>query len=120
MKRLTKKEEEIMNRFWDKGELFVKELRELYAEPKPHINTLSTMVRILESNGYVGHKTYGTSYRYYPLVSREDYKNTSLTNVIRNYFDNSYLNVVSSLVSEEKVTVEQLKELIEQIENRGR
>lgn len=116
MKKLTKKEEEIMNVFWDKGPLFVRELRELYPEPRPHINTLSTMVRILESNGYVGHKSFGTTYQYYPLVDREDYKKSSLSSIISNYFGNSYLSAVSTLVKEEKITVEELKELIEQIE----
>lgn len=116
MKKLTKKEEEIMNLFWDKGPLFVRELRELYPEPRPHINTLSTMVRILESNGYVGHKSFGTTYQYYPLVDREDYKKSSLSSIISNYFGNSYLSAVSTLVKEEKITVEELKELIEQIE----
>ena len=89
MKKLTKKEEEIMNLFWDKGAMFVRELLEHYDEPKPHFNTLSTMVRNLEANGYVSHKAYG----------------------------NSYLSAVSTLVKEEKITVEELKELIEQIEN---
>lgn len=116
MKKLTKKEEEIMNIFWDKGPLFVRELRELYPEPRPHINTLSTMVRILESNGYVGHKSFGTTYQYYPLVDREDYKKNSLSSIISSYFGNSYLSAVSTLVKEEKITVEELKELIEQIE----
>lgn len=116
MKKLTKKEEEIMNLFWDKGPLFVRELRELYPEPRPHINTLSTMVRILESNGYVGHKSFGATYQYHPLVDREDYKKNSLSSVISNYFGNSYLSAVSTLVKEEKITVEELKELIEQIE----
>lgn len=105
-----------MNLFWDNGELFIKELRELYTEPKPHVNTLSTMVRILESNGYLGHKAYGSTYQYYPLVSRNDYKKSSLSNVIRNYFGNSYLSAVSTLVMEEKISVDELKELIEQIE----
>lgn len=105
-----------MNVFWDKGPLFVRELRELYPEPRPHINTLSTMVRILESNGYVGHKSFGTTYQYYPLVDREDYKKSSLSSIISNYFGNSYLSAVSTLVKEEKITVEELKELIEQIE----
>ena len=73
MKKLTKKEEEIMNLFWDKGAMFVKELLELYAEPKPHFNTLSTMARTLEANGYVAHKAYGNSYQYYPVVTREEY-----------------------------------------------
>ena len=117
MKKLTKKEEEIMNRFWDKGAMFVKELLELYAEPKPHFNTLSTMVRTLESNGYVNHKAYGNSYQYFPVISREEYAGSSFKGIISNYFNNSYLNAVSALVKEEKISIEELKELIKQIEN---
>lgn len=116
MKKLTKKEEEIMNLFWDKGAMFVKELLELYAEPKPHFNTLSTMVRTLEANGYVGHKAYGNSYQYYPIVTREEYAGSSFKGIISSYFNNSYLSAVSALVKEEKITVDELKELIEQIE----
>ena len=117
MKKLTKKEEEIMNLFWDKGAMFVRELLEHYDEPKPHFNTLSTMVRNLEANGYVSHKAYGNSYQYYPVVSREDYAGRTFKGVISSYFNNSYLSAVSALVKEEKITVEELKELIEQIEN---
>ena len=113
MKKLTRKEEEIMNLFWDKGAMFVKELLELYDEPKPHFNTLSTMVRTLEANGFVSHKAYGNSYQYYPVVSREDYAGSSFKGLISNY---SYMSAVSALVKEEKITVEELKELIEQIE----
>ena len=116
MKKLTRKEEEIMNLFWDKGAMFVRELLEFYDEPKPHFNTLSTMVRTLESNGYVGHKAFGTSYQYFPVVSREDYAGRTFKGVISSYFNNSYLSAVSTLVKEEKITVDQLKELIEQIE----
>lgn len=117
MKKLTKKEEEIMNLFWAKGAMFVKELLELYAEPKPHFNTLSTMVRTLEANGYVSHKAYGNSYQYFPVVSREEYAGSSFRGIISSYFNNSYLSAVSALVKEEKITVDELKELIEQIEN---
>ena len=116
MKKLTKKEEEIINLFWDKGAMFVKELLELYAEPKPHFNTLSTMVRTLEANGYVSHKAYGNSYQYYPIVTREEYAGSSFKGIISSYFNNSYLSAVSALVKEEKITVDELKELIEQIE----
>lgn len=116
MKKLTRKEEEIMNRFWDKGAMFVRELLELYPDPKPHFNTLSTMVRTLEANGYVSHKTYGSTYQYYPVVSREEYAGTSFTGIVRSYFNNSYLNAVSALVKEEKISIEELKGLIEQIE----
>ena len=116
MKKLTKKEEEIMNLFWDKGAMFVRELLEHYEEPKPHFNTLSTMVRNLEANGYVSHKAYGNSYQYYPVVSREDYAGRTFKGLISSYFNNSYLSAVSALVKEEKITVAELKELIEQIE----
>ena len=116
MKKLTRKEEEIMNLFWEKGAMFVRELLENYDEPKPHFNTLSTMVRTLESNGFLSHKAYGNSYQYYPIVSREDYAGSSFKGLISNYFNNSYLSAVSTLVKEEKITVDELKELIEQIE----
>ena len=116
MKKLTRKEEEIMNHFWDEGAMFVRELLELYPEPKPHFNTLSTMVRTLEANGYVSHKAYGNTYQYYPVVSREEYAGSSFRGIVSNYFNNSYLNAVSALVKEEKITVEELKELIDQIE----
>ena len=105
MKRLTKKEEVIMNHFWDRGPLFVRELRELYPEPRPHFSTLSTQVRTLQDEGFVDHKSYG-----------EEYKQGSLTGLIDKYFDNSYINAVSALVKEEKISVEELKELIELIE----
>ena len=116
MKKLTRKAEEIMNHFWNKGAMFVRELLELYPEPKPHFNTLSTMVRTLEANGYVSHKAYGNTYQYYPVVSREEYAGSSFRGIVSNYFNNSYLNAVSALVKEEKITVDELKELIEQIE----
>ena len=116
MKRLTKKEEVIMNHFWDQGPLFVRELRELYPEPKPHFSTLSTQVRTLEEEGYINHKSYGPTYQYFASVSRDEYKERTLIGLIDKYFDNSYLSAVSALVKEEKITVEQLKELIELVE----
>ena len=116
MKRLTAKEEEVMGYFWEKGPLFVRELLSFYDEPKPHFNTLSTVVRGLEEKGFVGHKVYGNTYQYYATVSRDDYRRGALRGVISKYFDNSYLGVVSSLVQEEKISVDDLKELIKQVE----
>ena len=117
MKGLTAKEEEIMGFFWEKGPLYVKEIVDFYDEPRPHFNTISTYVRLLEEKGYVGHEGFGRTYQYYALVSREDFKKKTLRGVISNYFNNSYLNAVSTLVKEEKITIEELKELIDQIEN---
>jgi len=116
MKRLTKKEEVIMNWFWDKGPLFVKELLEFYPDPKPHFNTLSTQVRTLESNGYLKHDSFSGSYQYYPALSRKEYSEMSLDNLIGKCFNKSYLSAVSALVREDKITIDELKELIEQIE----
>ena len=117
MKRLTNKEKEIMDLYWQHGPMFVRELLEHYAEPRPHFNTLSTMVRLLEQNGFLGHRQFGNTYQYYPLVSEKEYGRSSLAGVIRNYFDNSYLSAVSSFVKEEKISVDELKQLIKQIEN---
>lgn len=105
-----------MNHFWDKGPMFVRELRELYPEPKPHFSTLSTQVRTLQDEGFVGHNAYGPTYQYFAKVTRDEYKQRSLVGLLDKYFNNSYLSAVSALVKEEKITVEQLKELIELVE----
>ena len=105
-----------MNLFWDNGAMFVRELLEHYDEPKPHFNTLSTMVRTLEAKGFINHKAYGNTYQYYPVVSREEYAGSSFKGIVSSYFNNSYLNAVSALVKEEKITIDELKELIDQIE----
>ena len=113
---LTAKEEEAMNIFWKHGPQFVKEMVAYYDDPKPHINTLSTVVRTLEEKGYVSHKSIGTSYQYYAVVSDEQYHKRTLSSVISRYFRGSYVNAISALVKEEKVSVEELKELIDQVE----
>ena len=112
-KGLTKREEEIMNIFWAKGHLFVKELIPFFDEPKPHINTLSTIVRGLEEKGYIAHKAYGNTYQYYAAVNKSEYGKRSLKKIISQYFKNSYLGAVSSLVEEEKISLEELTRLIE-------
>ena len=120
MKRLTAKEEEVMGYFWEKGPLFVKQLLEFYEPPRPHFNTLSTIVRGLEEKGFLAHTAYGNTYQYYAVVSADDFKRKTLKGIISKYFDNSYLSVVSSLVKEEKISVEELKQLIEEVEKSPR
>ena len=118
MTKLTAKEEEIMGFFWEKGPLFVKQLLEFYEEPKPHYNTLSTIVRSLEEKGYIGYKVYGNTHQYYALVSEDDYRRNFLKQVIGKYYDNSYTRVVSTLIEEEALTIDELQELIRQIKNK--
>ena len=120
MKGLTAKEEEIMGLFWEKGPLFVKEMLAFYDDPKPHFNTLSTVVRGLEEKGFVAHKTFGNTYQYYATVTRDDYRRGTLRGVVSKYFDNSYLGVVSTLVQDEDISLDELKQLIKQVEEGGR
>lgn len=101
MKRLTSKEEEILGYFWAKGPLFVRELLDLQEEPKPHYNTLSTIVRTLEEKGYIGYKVFGNTHQYYALTSEDEYRKKTLKQVVDKYFDNSYTRVVSTLIEEE-------------------
>ena len=105
-----------MGYFWTEGPLFVKQLLEFYGEPKPHFNTLSTIVRGLEEKGFLAHNTYGNSYQYYAAVSEADYSRGTLKNVIAKYFNNSYLGVISSLVREEEISVDELRQLIDEVE----
>ena len=120
MKTLSAREEEIMGFFWEKGPLFVKEIVGFYEEPRPHFNTLSTFVRALEEKGYLSHRTFGNTYQYYAVVSRDEFKKKTLKSVISKYFNNSYLGVVSSLVKEEEISLDELKELIREVENANR
>lgn len=116
MKGLTAKEEEIMGFFWTKGPLFVKEMLAFYDDPKPHFNTLSTIVRGLEEKGFLDHRVFGNTYQYYAVVSKEDFSKGTLRNVISKYFNNSYLRAVSSLVEEEDISLDDLRKLINEVE----
>lgn len=118
MRKLTAKEEEILEYFWSNGPLFVKELLELIGEPKPHYNTLSTIVRALEEKGYIGYKAYGNTHQYYALLSENEYRQKSLKQVVDKYYDQSYKRVVSCLIEEEELTVEDLQDLIRQIKEK--
>ena len=117
--RLTRREEELMRMFWEHGALFVRELVERWPEPKPHFNTLSTLVRGLEAKGYLSHHDFGPTYQYYPVVSEQEFSRRTLGNVISRYFENSYLGAVSALVEEEKISVEELRDLLARIDRQN-
>ncbi len=116
MEKLTAKEEEVLGLFWKKGPLYVREIVELYEDPKPHFNTISTIVRALEEKGYVGHTPKGKSYQYYAIVAEEDMGKKSLSSIVGRYFKNSYLRVVSSLVEDGNIPVEDLRKLLDEVE----
>ncbi|MEL6918018.1 MAG: BlaI/MecI/CopY family transcriptional regulator [Bacteroidota bacterium] len=118
MQKLTNKEEEVMKILWRLKKAFVKEvLKEMEGE-KPHYNTLSTIIRNLQEKKYVGHEAFGNTHRYYPIVSKEVYRKKFINSTITEYYDNSYKSLVSFFAKEEKISVEDLKEIIDLIENK--
>jgi len=119
MQKLTNKEEEIMHILWKLEKAFVKDVLAEIKDEKPHYNTLSTIIRNLEEKGYVGYHAFGKTHQYYPIISKEAYKERFMNAAIENYFNNSYKNVVSFFAKEEKISVEELKEIIALIEKQG-
>lgn len=117
MKPLTKKEEELMQLFWEQEKAFVKDIREALPDPKPHINTISTAVRRMVDKGYLGYEAFGSTYRYYPLIEKEAYSRQYLAPKLAAVFGSSYKNVVAFFAREEKITKEDLQEIINLIEN---
>jgi predicted transcriptional regulator len=120
MKKLTRKEEDAMKILWKARKGFIKELLDLHPEPKPPYTTFSSVIRILEEKGYVGHKAYGKNHEYYPIVKKEDYRKVFMKDIVNDYFGSSYKNVVSFFVDEKKLSANDLKKLIELIEKGGK
>lgn len=118
MQKLTNKEEAVMKVLWKLEKAFVKDVLREFSSEKPHYNTLSTIIRNLEEKGYVGHEVFGNTHRYFPIVSKEAYRTKFVSTAIKDYFNNSYKNVVSFLAAEEKISVEELREIIELIEKK--
>lgn len=118
MQKLTNKEEEIMHILWKLKKAFVKEVMAEITEDQPHYNTLSTIIRNLEEKGYVDHTAYGNTHQYFPIIKLEDYRKTFMSTAIEHYFNNSYKNMVSFFAEEDKISAEELREILEIIENR--
>jgi predicted transcriptional regulator len=111
MKELTKAESEIMQILWKKGNAFVQDVIDEMPAPKPAYNTVSTIVRILEQKGVVGHHAYGRSHCYFPLVEKEQYTRGFLRKVMGSYFENSLPKMVSFFVQQENLSVGEIEEI---------
>jgi predicted transcriptional regulator len=117
IKELTKAEEQVMQILWQLKQAIVKEIIERMAGPKPAYNTVSTVVRVLEGKGFIGHKAYGNSHVYFPLISEAQYKKFTFDKMMTNYFANSYESLVSFIANEKKLDIQQLDELTKLIED---
>lgn len=118
MQKLTNKEEEIMHILWKLKKAFVKEILAEITDEQPHYNTLSTIVRNLEEKGFVAHNAFGNTHQYYPAVSLETYRKRFMNTAIENYFDSSYKNMVSHFAKEEKISAQELREILAMIEQK--
>ncbi|MNV70582.1 Methicillin resistance regulatory protein MecI [compost metagenome] len=123
IKDLTKAEEQLMQILWQIEKGFVKDVMDFLPEPKPAYNTVSTIIRILEAKGFIGHEAFGKSHQYFPLISREDYKRHATEKLLGNYFENSVESMFSFFVKEEKLDlsdVDEILKMINKIKNRPR
>jgi len=118
MQKLTNREEDVMQVLWQLENAFVKEVLAQFPDAKLHYNTLSTIIRNLEEKGFVGHEAFGNTHRYFPIVTKEAYRKRFVGTAVADYFNNSYKNLVSFFAQEEKISVEELKEIINRIENK--
>ena len=113
---LTKAEEQVMRILWDEKEGFVKDLLQHFPEPKPAYNTVSTIIRILEKKGFVDHRSFGKSHQYYPLMSREQYRNERFSSLMKDYFNNSMQQVLSHFGKSGSVNMKEADEIIKMME----
>ena len=119
MQKLTNKEEEVMHILWKLEKAFVKDVLAEITSEQPHYNTLSTIIRNLEEKGYVAYNAFGKTHQYYPIITKEAYRKRFFNTAIDNYFNSSYKNVVSFFAKEEKISVDDLKEIIALIEKKS-
>lgn len=115
MKTLTKAEEQIMQVIWKLQNAFLKEIINELPNPKPHQNTVSTILKILTEKEFAGIKVIGRNHQYYPLVNKDAYSKGSMKSLVKKYFDGSFTNAVSSMVKENNITIEDLELLLKQL-----
>jgi len=118
MKNLTKAEEQIIQILWQLNKASVKEVLSQLPEPKPAVTTVSTIMRILESKGFVSHQQMGRGFVYFPIVEKEDYTQFSMRKMLNNYFDGSFKNLVSFFAKNEEIDVQELEEILKEIKKK--
>jgi BlaI family penicillinase repressor len=117
MKPLTKAEEQIMHSIWKLEEAFLKDIIEAQPEPRPHSNTIATIVKILVDKGFVGVTPIGRVHQYYPLVSKDEYSSSTIRNLVEGYFEGSFSDAVSFMVKQKDISVKELELLLQQMKH---
>ena len=115
--KLTAKEEQLMTLFWEHGDLFIRDLVALLPEPRPHYNTVATLVKFLEEKGFLEREPMANTFRYHVKVSEKQYRGETVGEMVAQYYNNSYASLVSQFVEEDRMDLQELKDLIARIES---
>ena len=106
-----------MQVFWQLEKAFIKEIIPLLPDPKPHYNSVATMVKILEEKGFLDHEPVGNVYRYFPVINKEDYQKHAMKDIVSQYFDNSYPRMLAFFAKQQNLSESELNEILEQIKS---
>jgi BlaI family penicillinase repressor len=112
MQNLAKREEQIMQVFWTMKKAFIKEVIPGLPDPKPHYNSVATMVKILEDKGFLDHEVVGNIYQYYPVISKEEYQKYAMKNIVGQYFDNSYPKMLAFFAKQQQLSEQELDDIV--------
>src|SRR5688500_10965065 len=115
MKPLTKAEEQVMQVLWKLNDSFLREIVEAMPTPKPHQNTVATILKILVEKEFVCITVMGRQHRYAPLIGKDEYSKRTIKQIVKGYFEGSFSNVVSFMVKENNISIEELENLLQQI-----
>lgn len=115
MKPLTKAEEQIMQTIWKLETAFLKDIIEAQPDPKPHSNTIATIVKILVDKGFVGLNQIGRVHQYFPVVTKEEYSSSTIRNLVEGYFEGSFADAVSFMVKQKDISVKELELLLQEM-----
>jgi len=115
MIKLAKREEQIMQVFWDLNKAFIRDIIPLLPDPKPHYNSVATIVKILEEKGFLNRETIGNMPCFFPVIQREEYQQFALKDIVSQYFDNSYPRMLAFFAKEQKLTENELEEIVNMI-----
>lgn len=115
---LTKAEEQVMQVLWDLKKAFLKDILEVFSEPKPHTNTVSTILKVLQDKNFVDFQVFGRQHQYFAKITKEQYSGKSINQLVNNYFDGSYKNAVSFLVDKNEMSIEDLEFLLDELKSK--
>ena len=115
MKQLTKAEEQVMQAVWKIGPAFLREIVDAMPSPKPHQNTIATLLKIMVEKEYIGITVLGRQHQYHSLISKDEYSKRTIKQMVKGYFEGSFSNVVSFMVKENNISIEELEALLQQI-----